>query len=226
MSRVPFALVDGHVLLSLGGRTALLDTGAPVSFGRVPEVELPWAGRAAIGRADPLGREVGAVSQAMHDFGGREAAGVELDLLLGCDLLRGHRITLDWKDRTLAVEPSGARALRTHRIGLPTWEIVVEGRRCEAVVDTGARLSYVREMSAPSYRREGVARDFNFLLGRREDCDVPLVVCAVELPDSRLDLARLGLAVGAVERALRTAGLGAIVGTDLMSRLPATTIDV
>lgn len=222
---LPFELLDGHVLFTLDGHQALLDTGAPESFGRVHRVELPWAGPVAFSSADSAGRRVEEVWAALRDHAGPAARKRGLDLLVGCNLLSGMRLTLDWAALRLSVEPWPAGTVVRHRAGLPTCEALIGGERTDAVLDTGARLSYVRESLAAGAPRVGTARDFNLLTGRRQDCEVSLASCAVGLAGATFR-AGLGIAAGAVEQALQSAGLGAIVGTDLMALQGTTTIDL
>jgi hypothetical protein len=217
-----FELVDNHVLLDLGCRV-LLDTGAPRSFGRVGSLRVPWLERAIeLPARDPLGREVTQVAAAMREVGLPDSP--DLDVLLGCDLLAGQRLELDWPRRVLSLGPRPAGLEPRTRAGLPTTVLTISGRAAEAVVDTGARLSYVRRGIVPDAVPRATKRDFNFLRGTREDLDVPLVDCTVTLDGVQLE-ARIGLATGAVHAALGAAGLDAIVGVDLMRHTRLTTID-
>lgn len=218
-----FHLFDDHVLLDLGCRV-LLDTGAPRSFGRVGSLRVPWLDcPVALPERDPLGREVGQVATAMSDVG--PAGSPDLDVLLGCDLLAGRRLELDRPGRVLTLAPRPASASPRTRAGLPTTTLTIDGRPVEAIVDTGARLSYVRRGVVPDAVAGTTKRDFNFLRGPREDLDVPLVACTVALHGVQLE-ARVGVAIGAVDAALRAAGLDAILGVDLMQQTRLTTIDL
>jgi len=211
----PFELVDNHVVLTFGKVRALLDTGAVHSFGTCPPLDLPWRGLTPIPPTGPFGRTIEQIA---------DASGIELDLLLGCDVMAECRLRIDWRERTLTFGPLPAGCFPTSCSGLPVGDVRIDGRLLTAVIDTGARLSYVRPGCVPC-EASGSTRDFNFLSGSREDLDVPLVACQVEY-EGFAAFSVLGVAVGSVESALELMRLDAIVGTDLMARAPASLIDL
>lgn len=227
MVTLPFELVDDHVILRVAGLVALLDTGAARSFGRAPLVALPWSATpAALPPRSPAGRAIEEVSDALRAFGGQAAAAVDLDLLIGCDVLGGLRVVLEWGRREVQLEPrpDDATPARMHH-GIPVCDLEVDLRRVDAFVDSGARLSYVRPSVVPHATPHATHADFNFLAGPREDCSVPVVECVVGL-DGHHFRAPIGLAVRSVESALASVGVAAILGVDLMRRTGRTVIDL
>jgi hypothetical protein len=218
----PFSLIAGHVLCEMDGQRVLVDTGSPESFGRVRAMRFlgaltalpPFPSGGPSTTVDTIAAEIRALPGAPPEF--------SFDVLLGCDVLAGCGMTVDWDRSLLSLNPlAPGLLLPPAGVGLtrlPRIWTEVNGHGFRAFADTGARLSYVVPEHVAAAPPVGTERDF--LMGAGA-FDTTLVSVGVTLGDRSLD-ARVGVAGGDVLRLLRATKMDGIVGTDLMSRCGKT----
>jgi hypothetical protein len=222
---IPFELVARHVVCELDCARVLVDTGSPVSFGTprtltVVETERelwPALGDLTI---DRITEHVRALPEA------RDAPeGWRLDALVGADLLWGHTVHIDWEERLLRItapadrEPASAPADPLDR--LVRTRLTIGERELDAVVDTGAGISYAVPEALAGANTAGMADDFLPGVGPFQ---AELHEVFAHLPHVGFP-ARIAAANAGVLRLMRAARAEAIIGTDLLSRMGVSVID-
>lgn len=136
VERWPLEIVDDHLVALVDGRRALVDTGAPQSFGRTP---LTILGREWKFKPTWLGIGLPEMERRV---------GCALDALLGFDVLSSFRFVVDWIDSAIefredAPAVDGAVVPVDTLLGVPIVDFLIDGRTARGYLDTGARLSYV-----------------------------------------------------------------------------------
>jgi hypothetical protein len=156
-------LTKGHLLVEVGGRFALLDTGSPVSFGRGHDVTI--GGRTHECAVHPsIGFGVGT---RLLDYLEEWLEVPELEWLVGMDFLGQHRMTVNIPAGKLTFEdsislPGAPISTLTTPFGeaYPRVEVEIAGQRREALFDTGAWLNYVPGDLLEGRDRVATMRDF------------------------------------------------------------------
>lgn len=210
-----FELVAGHVIIESDGGRLLVDTGSPVSFGRIEAATVlghlcrfhPAHGPCTI---DTIIDDVRSLPGVAGSF--------TLDGLLGADELWGLELDLDFKHRTLhlrdATSPRPPRPSNPARL-IPQLEVAIHGLPMRAVIDTGARISYLDRSFLSGVRPDSSAPDFYVGIGRYTVNLHPLTVSI----GGRSVSSRFARPPDAVQATLRALGARGIIGTDVMSAL-------
>ena len=206
MLRCPLEMPGGHLILRHDDHTLLLATGSPVSMGRRPTYRF-------------LDREIPVLLryQGMTMEQWSESIGVNIDVLLGCDVLGRHAVTIDPEASHVVFDEDTARpcahiAPLWTVAGMPVVEIGLAGRKLRALLHTGATLSCLREVDIRAQRCVGVARDCYPGLG---EFTTELRQVTLMFGDQQVSL-ECGLLPPAIEQALRPVDVHGIVGTDLL----------
>ncbi len=219
----PFEFVAGHVVASLDGRRVLVDTGSPVTFGRVEQLRLldgahPIATGVLGFTVETAAEHIRKLPGVAPDFG--------VDVLLGTDLLWGHQLRLDFPSRMVRIAPASAREGTSSSSGRTRFlieELVLAGGRSAlALVDTGAPVSYLSTQHTDGIRVSGWARDFFHGGG---DFQVPLRIVHGRFRERAVAVAFAEPPVS-VWMAMRLLGVQAIVGTDLLEQLGSVDLDL
>ncbi len=217
MARERFDLIAGHLILEKGGHRLLLDTGSPNSFGTCGEVRV-FNRRIHLAPSPALDvREIGRHIGALLD----SPSPLDLDGLLGTDLLRGLEVVIDWEARTITTsavrpEPAGWRGDLVG--GLPSARVRINGHDLLAVTDTGARSCFAVPRVLAGVAAAGSTRDFYPTFGAFEASLHPTEVAL----DGRRERVAVARANEVITLAMAAAGAEALVGTDLMQRLGPT----
>lgn len=204
MESMPLTMHDGHVIVQVDGRRALIDTGSPKSFGRGDQVSI-------CAKQHPLGTDSVMTIEDVSDY-----VGCKLDMLLGMDLMshydvrisrRESLVELHQKSKQLgAVTEMGAHA------GVPTLSIGVNGTSHTVFFDTGAPVSYLKASFLRNFRRIGSRRDFFQKIGR---FDVAMRSVNVTLAGKTLTLP-FGEMEGELVAMLNLVDAQGILGTDIL----------
>jgi len=159
-----------HLLAELEGGLALIDTGSRRSYGAGRPFEIGETPYMPTDDAPSLRK----ISQEL---------GVEVNWLIGNDVLRDWVVMLDWNAGEIRFERSpfeiNGTEIPVHLPrGWPLLDISVDGRTVEAVLDSGAQRSYSDPETASTHASIGVADDFHLEYGRFKTqlYRVPLVV--------------------------------------------------
>src|SRR5512144_3385455 len=206
MLRCPLEMPGGHLILHHDGDTLLLTTGSPVSMGRRSTYRF-------LDRELPVLRRY----QGMTMEQWSESVGVNVDALLGCDVLGRHAVTIDPEAGEVVFDedpprPSSGVAPLGTVAGMPVVEVGLAGRKLRALLHTGATLSCFREVDTRTQRCVGVARDCYPGVGEFTTVLRQVTLVFGDLPVSL----ECGLLPSAVEQALRPVDVHGIVGTNLL----------
>lgn len=160
----------GHLLVEIGGRRALVATGAPFSLAETP-FEL-------LGRQHHPPVALGGWTPRRMS----ELAGVPFDIVIGCDILAAHTIRIRWNEEAFDVGedvPEGPIAsAMDSRMGTPMLALKIDGRPTRALLDTGAHLSYVAPSVVHGKDPVGERSDFHPVCGHYS---VPTFIITVDL---------------------------------------------
>ncbi len=218
----PFEFVAGHIVATIDGRRVIVDTGSPVTFGRGDHIRL-GNGTHSIA-SGVLGFTVETAAEHIRRLPG-VAPDFGVDVLLGTDLLWGHRLVLDFPSRTLGIAPvtpmEGAFPCSS-RARFLVEDLHVDGSPLLALVDTGAPVSYLSNQHTDGIPVSGWARDFFHGGG---DFQVPLRIVPVRFRDREVEVGFAEPPVS-VWMAMRLLGVQAIVGTDVLELLGSVTLDL
>jgi hypothetical protein len=210
-AKFPFQVDGGHVVVDVEGVKVLLDTGAQVSFGRVPT--LAFMGETHGLPQDCLGR---CTTAELVDGLRRHtpvSPAFDFEALLGLDILAGRTITLDWVRGVLTVEGSGTGAGTTRNGPLPGTTVVgIGGAEMAAFIDTGAWRTYLVPEVAERMARTGKFQDYNPLLGVLSP---DLVGVDVDFQGHRAALF-VGVATDGLAMAIRGGSAKVLIGTDIL----------
>lgn len=208
-----FEWFDGHIILDEGGRRVLLDTGSPRSVGMLRG----WSFQGVPVTLEPEVQGVTAESLSRY-------VGTQVDVLLGMDFLGARTFEVDVGHRRFRIIPTTETLPTGHTIpikiigGVPTVTVEIGPHPIRAVLDTGAKLSYLTNDMIGNYTTVGRVRDFHPTTGPFQS-DMRLV--SAQLGTASVTL-RCGTLPPMVEAGLRVLGLRGIVGNDLLERFVAT----
>lgn len=148
----------GHLLVLIGNSRAIIDTGSPSSMSPVPFDFLNQ-------RHCPPTNIMGITPEKMT-----ELAGIQIDLLIGCDILSQHTIRFRWRDGLLDVGddiPDGPISAELETLmGIPVFPLTIRGRPTKAFFDTGAHLSYIDPELVERESPTGQQNDFYPFVGQ------------------------------------------------------------
>jgi len=213
---VPFIPARGHILLPHGTGTALVDTGSPFSFSSVP---LAFGGRQYNLPKEFMGMTPQTIS---------ELSGLEIDTLIGCDILSNHSIRIRWREQCLDIDveenPSEESILSPMRTlsGCPIFPLTIENRSTLAILDTGAHLSYISPDFVSGKAASGQKADFHPLTGH---FTVNTWMLQTSLGGRNLTV-EYGVLEGELQflvaSAMMLADASAIIGTELLEHYDCT----
>jgi hypothetical protein len=195
-----------HLFVEVDGGFWLLDTGAPLSFGEVPDF-------AFAGIDVHLQPNYGDLTvEAMSQYLGVKCVG-----LLGGDVLNRFDHILDLREGTISVSEEelsheGTTIETESFMGIPIIEIEVQGARQRMIFDTGAQISYLLDDPAGRFPSLGVFDDFHPALGcfKTATYEVPIRFGSVDyaLP--------FGVLPAEMHAILEVAGTAGILGNEVL----------
>jgi len=204
----PVRTHGGHVLADIGGKTCLIDTGAPSTVGEDAFVLL--------GRRFPTEREYfGVTCEGLRGF-----VGTHIDFLIGTDVLNTFPWKLDWHGGTVTFYRGGHDFNGTvvpvrSVFGSPVVPFTIGGVEYEGVLDTGAPLQFCpRDWEGGAYVRD--QQDF-FPIGGAFTAKVYRV--GFRFGDREID-GEFGKMPAALGSPLKMLGLGWILGSDVLKSGP------
>lgn len=201
-------MVNGHLVTQIEGKSVLIDSGVPISIGKMPEFHF-------LNEVHTLSQEYMGVTLKYLE----KMVGTSIDILMGADILKRYCLTVDLQgDRvTFGERPvvkSANRVPMTNFMGTPIVRSSVDSEDLEMFVDTGAKLSYVNKTIAANYSPVGKEKDFYPGMGEFETqvFEIPFT-----LGKKHFQL-RCGVLPDLLEKALLLTGAGGIIGTDLYQK--------
>ncbi|MCX6053361.1 MAG: VWA domain-containing protein [Chloroflexi bacterium] len=201
-------LVNGHLIARIESKTILVDTGVPVSVGSPAE----WY---FLNEVHPLSQGFMGVDLPYLN----RMVGTQIDILLGSDILKKYHLTLDLARERITFSARapfrGSTAIpMTTFMGVPMASFEVAGLSTPMFIDTGAKLSYVKQQVAAQYPTVGKEKDFYPGMGEFET-----TVYEVPFQLGRLNFTlRCGVLPPLLEKTLFATGKQGIVGTELYQK--------
>lgn len=203
--RLSLTVHNGHLIVSINGRTALIDTGCPVTLGVGKAFEI--ADKSTPLHEDFFGITVDSIA---------EPVGYPLDLVIGMDVLRHFSVRLSIASAQIVLGDKCGEAGETLEVGswfgAPTVPIVVKGKPVEVIFDTGAPTSYLSASLIKGYEFVEKRTDFYPLKGTFE-VDVFKVPVKVGSLEKDLEIAAME---GVMAHMLESNGMPGILGSELL----------
>jgi hypothetical protein len=206
MERLTLLWEQEHLLLVVGSRRFVLDTGSPMSFGEGGAVTCD-------GNSVPLPTSLAGLSAAtLSGF-----LGGPVDGLLGNDFIA----CFDWRfdlpngTATASREPllvAGTRVPLRFVQTVPVMQGQVAGQTVSLLFDSGAKLSYLERSLTTGFPDAGTVNDFMPMFG----AFTAATVHAPMLVSGRAFTLRFGAAPQLVQLALTMTGSSGIVGAELL----------
>lgn len=203
-----------HLVIPIGNRRALLDTGSPISVSLEP---FEFLGQSH----SPATNIMGVTTQKMSAL-----SGIQIDILIGCDILSQHTVRFRWRDELMDVgddiPESPTSADLSTLMGLPIFPLSLQGRPTRAFFDTGAHLSYIDPDFVKDKSPVGERDDFYPFVGH---FTAPIYRISTALDDSPVEIEygtlpeSLQLMLG---MAMRMSNSSAVIGTQLLEVFDCT----
>jgi len=206
---------QGHLLIPLADRIALLDTGSPVSLATAP---FEFLGEVHEVPAETLGLNLRSIS---------ELSGLSIDILLGADLLTRQNMRIRWRDEAIDFGddiPSGkAAGPLSSLMGIPVFALELQGKgAAKAIFDTGAHLSYIDSALVADRPQFGTRDDFYPMVGH---FTVPTYLVPTNIGGLSLEIEYGVLPVelqAMLGMAMVMSGTSAVVGTQILEFFDCT----
>lgn len=214
MATMPILKERGHLLVMIGEKRAIIDTGAPISISAEP---FDFLGM----RHSPPSNVMGATPRNLSDM-----AGFQIDILIGCDILSPHTVCFRWGDGVMEVgehiQHSPVVSKMDALMGIPVFPLMIQGLRTKALFDTGAHLSYITPKLVDGLISLGQRHDFHPLAGQFV---VPTYRVATALDEITLDI-EYGVLSGSLsemlERTMAMSDSLAVIGTQILDYFDCT----
>lgn len=214
MQTLQFRKEQGHIIIPMDKRMALVDTGSPFS---ISQGHFEWCGR----KHAPQTNFMGFTTQKISKI-----AGIQIDILLGCNVLSEQDIRIRWRDNELDVGSDIPDAPIVGKLStierLPIFPITLKGRDTRAFFDTGAHLAYIAPEIVKEDKPLSKRDDFYPFVGR---FTVPTYLVSTTLHGITFDI-EYGVLPdslqGMLGMAMTKAGSLAVIGTQLLEHFDCT----
>lgn len=214
MQTFPIIKEQGHLLLSIDGRRAIIDTGAPASMSTE---SFEFLGQ----RYAPPATLMGVTPRGMGKL-----AGFQIDMLIGCDILSQHTIRMRWQEGLFDVGDDIAGGMISMPLetfmGLPIFPLKLGGNPAKAFFDTGAHLSYINPGLVKNEGSTGQRNDFHPFGGHFV---APTYKVSTALDNDPLDIEygilpdNLQMVLGSI---MNQSDCTAVIGTQLLETFDCT----
>lgn len=158
-------VMRNHYILRNGQKAYIIDTGSPISISSSGSISLLGTDYPA---TDSLFDRISSMVQ--------QQLGLRIDGLIGNDILKGHRVALDFPNDTITFDgppvvtndcvdlsfaSSKIPLFGLLSLGIPTLDIVLNQQKIKAIFDTGAPIPYAKVPVLNNLTSVGVIRDFS-----------------------------------------------------------------
>ncbi|MDA0894537.1 MAG: hypothetical protein O3A68_06410 [Proteobacteria bacterium] len=198
-------VVEGILCADFNEGRLIIDTGSPVSLGPDTTIQL-------LGCAVQLNSTIGNYAWAQI----QESLPFDAVGLIGVDAFSESSLGFDLTNDTLALLEMPVEGNHEPFVmGSPVIRCQIAEENLLAVLDTGAGLSYLRDVRLATFGKSlGRTRDFHPMLGEFE---VETVECSVMVGDQSMTEV-FGLATKDLQRLMQMAKIDAILGTSWFSK--------
>lgn len=202
-------LFDGHLIFEDNGLKILVDTGSPVTIGRTQQIDF-------MQRQEPCmtalyGIDIPGISDML---------GYDIDVLMGMDILGKYLILTDYKQKQVTFSdeeislPSSSSVLLTQGpMGVVCLDLTVKGKLLKVALDTGAKISYIKESMTADETQTGIKDDFNPMTGKFKTPIFDMDAEIVGLPFN----VQFGILPPLLATSLQLAGIEGVIGYDLFN---------
>ena len=157
METLSFEAIKGHMIVPIGDRYGLIDTGSPSSISSLP---FELFGH----RHSPPSNMMGITMEKIS-----ELSGIQIDILIGCNILSQQDIRIRWSEQRLdwgnnLPDYPLTMELKTLK-GLPIFPLTIGSIVTKAIFDTGAHLSYIDPTLVVGKATWGKRNDFSPFVG-------------------------------------------------------------
>lgn len=206
---LPFTNINGHIIVDLDGKNALIDTGSPGSMSPEPFM---FMGAQRVPPQNIMDVTTGQMSGL---------AGFPIHILIGCDMLREFDLLIRWRDGALELGNNIMGQKQAHPMselmGIPVFPVTIAGKETKALLDTGAHISYINSEAVANEQRAGTKKDFYPMVG---SFTTDLYVLPTGLDGRRFDL-NYGILPDALQMmmgiAMQLSSTTAFMGTEIFS---------
>ena len=199
--------LNKHLYITVDGHDWLIDTGSPVSFGDLSEIEI-----------------AGEDFSISKDFNGLTATKLSEHLdhksvgLIGTDILNIFNTVFDVKSGTITfsqekVELDGELLPISQVMGIPIVTVKIAGGDRAMFFDTGAQISYLQNETLSRYPSAGIMDDFYPGVGTFQ---TDTFMIDAKLGDQQLIL-RCGTLPELLGMTLMMAGTEGIIGNEILN---------
>jgi hypothetical protein len=204
----------GLIMLPMGDQMALIDTGSPASISSCPI----YFGGQHYTTPDQL---MGFTTRELS-----ELAGINIDILIGCDILSRHKIRIRWREHSIDIgddTPDGTTINEMESMhGCPIFPLRIANNSTKALFDTGAHLSYISPALVAGMAKTGQKADFHPFNGHftspTYNVETTLGGKAFSIEYGTLS-GKLG---AAVDMAMNMSNTSAVIGTQLLEHFACT----
>lgn len=198
---------DDHIIVLMDGLNVLIDTGSPSSMAKIPNFTYN-------GIAETLSSSLLGMTDIYQI---EKLLGHPVDVLLGADLLARHPVKIDLKKKLFSIlddnfSADGATVLPFQQtMGGVTLNIELNGIMIPAILDSGAKISYISAENPVSREFAEVRTDFHPMIGSFETRvgEVPVRIAGIQL------IFTFGILPDMFDMLLRMIDVPNILGSDL-----------
>ena len=214
MITLPTQKERGHLLVAIGNRRAIIDTGSPASISPEP---FEFLGACHSPPSDIMGVTPRKMS---------ELAGIQIDILIGCDILSQHTLQFRWNDDAMDagndLEDGPLCSKMDDLMGIPVFPLTIDRRPTKALFDTGAHLAYIDPDFVEGQTPSGQRNDFYPMVGQFV---APTYRVPTALDNTSLDI-EYGILPDSLQSmlgmAMSMSGSTAVIGTQLLEHFDCT----
>jgi hypothetical protein len=206
MHDITLKIQEGHLFGNIDGYDWLLDTGAPMSFGRNQSIKIE--GQDFLVSSSYMGLTAAQLSEYVD----HSTAGI-----IGADVLNNFDILIDVKSERVSFSTEqiaiDGEALRiTDFMGIPIVQANISGADRRMFFDTGAQISYFQDESLDTFPAVGTLTDFYPGIGQFQTNTYRV---NATLGNVRYEL-RCGSLPGILGMTLMMAGTEGIIGNEIL----------
>lgn len=148
----------GHIVINIGGKSAVIDTGSPLTAGSFDSKV--WGN---------IRKGESVVAIPLSYIG--KLAEVKMDALIGTDLLKKANFSISVRNKEMVVttgklSEEGTKVPLKFVMGVPELPVVINGMKTKALFDSGAFISYFPPETVKGLEPVGEKEDFYPILGK------------------------------------------------------------
>lgn len=157
MHTFPIIKEKGHIIIDINGKRGLIDTGAPITFGTS---NLEFCGK----NYTPSEKFFGHTTDDLSRL-----SGIKIDFLIGNDLLSKQKMRIRWKEGFIDfgndIEMGDNIQKYNNFMGSIVFPIKISDKDTNAILDTGAFISYISDDLVTGMEKIKTVEDFHPLAG-------------------------------------------------------------